>query len=545
MASSSGQKPKLPLAGGWSESTLSKYGPNTVLEPVMNSERRRIWETQVMFPYSLADRTFAFGGPLPDAKNKNSTVLSIFPTYEPCKPRAFIDSSYNFNFIKPPNKVFRYAPYYGNEEYLKWMDRVQVGYGDFWKDSGIYDLIQLSRVGPKYHQEMLVAALHFFDSSTNTFHFECGMMTPTLFDVTAITGLSPVGETYDPAKTSLAIEFAPKEKTFQKYIQENHAVGEEEVSDIEHVAFLTLWLSHYIFCSKSLQVAKQFIPMAIQLHEGRQFGLGRLILGCLYASMQLASENLKKTGDGSTFLAAGPFWLLQLWLNATFEKELEFYLPGDYEVEARRRQVEGTRLVRLVPLPLGLNYEQSFLKYFNVFLSLKTFKEEYAPFVKRIIGPSWFVQPFPALPEFEEFASAQWLAYLDPTVLSCRIGTTSKDYGLVGYFPNLVSRQFGLSQLIPKSFYENEQDICLGHKTITEGYFRSYLKNTEKHKYELTPFEYQNSFSSTKEFQDWWERHYSVSIPSEDFLLVRVSNGFRSSPLEQVKAAVTKGIISY
>jgi hypothetical protein len=60
MASSSGQKPKLPLAGGWSESTLSKYGPNTVLEPVMNSERRRIWETQVMFPYSLADRTFAF-----------------------------------------------------------------------------------------------------------------------------------------------------------------------------------------------------------------------------------------------------------------------------------------------------------------------------------------------------------------------------------------------------------------------------------------------------------------------------------------------------
>jgi hypothetical protein len=78
------------------------------------------------------------------------------------------------------------------------------------------------------------------------------MMTPTLFDVAAITGLSPLGETYDPSKTSLAIEFAPKEKTFQKYIQENHAVGGEEVSDIEHVAFLTLWLSHYIFCSKSL-----------------------------------------------------------------------------------------------------------------------------------------------------------------------------------------------------------------------------------------------------------------------------------------------------
>jgi hypothetical protein len=140
--------------------------------------------------------------------------MNIFPVYKPCKPRAFIDSPYNFNFIKPPNKVFRSAPYYGNEDYIKWLDRVQVGYGDFWKDAGIFELIQLSRVGPKYHQEMLIAALHFFESSTNTFHFECGMMTPTLFDVSALTGLSPLGETYDPAKTGVAIEFSPKEKTF-------------------------------------------------------------------------------------------------------------------------------------------------------------------------------------------------------------------------------------------------------------------------------------------------------------------------------------------
>jgi hypothetical protein len=367
------------------------------------------------------------------------------------------------------------------------------------------------------------------------------MMTPTLFDVAAITGLSPLGETYDPARASTAFEFSPKEKTFQKYILENHAVGEEEVSDVEHVAFLTLWLSHYIFCSKSLQVAKQFIPMAIQLHEGRQFGLGRLILGCLFASMQLASENLKKTGDGSTFLAAGPFWLLQLWLNATFEKELELYLPGDYEAEARKRQIEGTRLVRLVPLPLGLNYEQNFLKYFNVFLNLKTFKEEHAPFIKRIIGPSWFVQPFPPLKDLEEVGLAQWLAYLDPTVLSCRIGTAPKDFGLVGYFPHLVSRQFGVTQLTPQSFYEGKEDICIGHKIISEGYFKSYLKNTEKHKYKLTPFEYQNSISSTNEFQDWWERHYSASIPSENFLLARVSSGFNSPLSEQIKAPPVKG----
>ncbi|KAK2422198.1 hypothetical protein QL285_032751 [Trifolium repens] len=146
MASSSGQKQKLPLAGGWSELVLQNFAPNTVLEPVMNAEKRKIWETHVMFPYSLANKTHAFGGPLPDAKSKSSTIVDIFPVHKPCKPRAFIDSPYNFNFIKPPNKVFRSAPYYGNEDYIKWLDRVQVGYGDFWKDAGIFELIQLSRV---------------------------------------------------------------------------------------------------------------------------------------------------------------------------------------------------------------------------------------------------------------------------------------------------------------------------------------------------------------------------------------------------------------
>jgi hypothetical protein len=108
-----------------------------------------------------------------------------------------------------------------------------------------------------------------------------------------------------------------------------------------------------------------------------------------------------------------------------------------------------------------------------------------------------------------------------------------------------VSRQFGLTQLIPKSFYEHEQHICLGYTGMTEKYFRSYLKNTEKHKYELTPFSYQNSISSTKEFQDWWERHYSASTSSEDALLLRVSSGFKTSLLEQAKTTITKGNFFY
>ncbi|PNX96851.1 hypothetical protein L195_g020066 [Trifolium pratense] len=104
------------------------------------------------------------------------------------------------------------------------------------------------KTGLKYQQEMIIAALRFFESSTNTFHFECGMMTPTLFDIAAITGLPPIGDTYDPSRASNNIKFDFQSKTYSKYIMENHKT-DEEVSPEEHVAFLTLWLSQYVFCT--------------------------------------------------------------------------------------------------------------------------------------------------------------------------------------------------------------------------------------------------------------------------------------------------------
>ncbi|CAJ2662120.1 unnamed protein product [Trifolium pratense] len=384
-------------------------------------------------------------------------------------------------------------------------------------------------------QEMIIAALHFFESSTNTFHFECGMMTPTLLDVAAITGLSPLGDTYDPCKASDTIKFDFRNKSYSKYIVENRKTS-DEVSDEEHIAFLTLWLSQYVFCTQSLQVAKKFIPMAIQLHECQQFNFARLILGCLYESMRDACEHLKRTGDGSTFLGAGPFWLLQLWLTATFHAELDLFLPEPYYEESRTRRVEGTRLARMVPRERGLGYDVAFQQYFNTFLSLKKFKPSFAPFVDRPLGPPWFTHRFPSPPEFEMVTNSIWNAYLMPTVLSCRIGLTSGDFGLVGYFPNLVSRQFGLTQILPKSIYLEEREVCLGKHGMTEPQFHSFLNHFNQPSYELTPFDFAPSHACTREFFTWWSRHYEGRLVDKTALLTAISNGFDSSILNKIKS---------
>ncbi|XP_045831589.1 uncharacterized protein LOC123922982 [Trifolium pratense] len=484
MASGSDIGKTLPYAGKWTTTTLSSYDEDVVPEPSLRLDLQKVWESQVIFPYSVDNLVHAFGGPKPSDKSRNSKVLSIFPVYKPCAPRVFISEPYNFSYIKAPNRVFRSAPSL-NDQYLGWLDRIQRDKADIWQACGNYDLIQLSRTGLKYQQEMIIAALHFFESSTNTFHFECGMMTPTLLDVAAITGLSPLGDTYDPFKASDTIKFDFRNKSYSKYIVENRKTNDE----------VTIQLCSTCSC-----------------------------------------EHLKRTGDGSTFLGAGPFWLLQLWLTATFHTELDLFLPEPYYEESRTRQIEGTRLARMVPRERGLSYDVAFQQYFNAFLSLKKFKPSFAPFVDRPLGPPWFTQAFPSPPEFEVVTNSIWSAYLMPTVLSCRIGLTSGDFGLVGYFPNLVSRQFGLTQILPKSIYLEEREVCLGKHGMTEPQFHSFLNHFNQPSYELTPFDFAPSHACTREFFNWWSRHYEGRLVNRTALLTAISDGFDSSILNKIKS---------
>lgn len=63
---------------------------------------------------------------------------------------------------------------------------------------GLFDLLQLSSVDLTYCPNFLVSCLYFWEGSTNSFHFPCGMLTPTLFDITTITGLRPTNNSFMP-----------------------------------------------------------------------------------------------------------------------------------------------------------------------------------------------------------------------------------------------------------------------------------------------------------------------------------------------------------
>lgn len=177
---------------------------------------------------------------------------------------------------------------------------------------GIYDLIMLSKIGLKYSSSMLVYSLYFWDNTHYTFHLQCGMIKPTLFDLAAITGLKPIGHTNDPDIDSKdTIAFSTSRVAYSTHIAHYHDKDTETVYDVKHIAFLALWLSHSMFCLKSLQVAKKYLTPANQLHVGHDACLSEMILESLYESLSDEVTQLKNLGEKGNLLLSSTFWLLQ------------------------------------------------------------------------------------------------------------------------------------------------------------------------------------------------------------------------------------------
>lgn len=75
-----------------------------------------------------------------------------------------------------------------------------------------------------------------------------------------------------------------------------------------------------------------------------------MILSSLYESLNDGVTQLKNLGEKGNILLSGPFWLLQLWLNATFDASLPSKcLVDEDSKEVKNGRAEGVRLAQLTP----------------------------------------------------------------------------------------------------------------------------------------------------------------------------------------------------
>lgn len=106
-------------------------------------------------------------------------------------------------------------------------------------------------------------------------------------------------------------------------------------------------------------------------------------MGSLYEYLGVVSLELKTIATKEKDFISGLIWLLQLWLNATFELSLNVSAPTDLA-----RRVEGTKLALLTPK--DVDYRQVLRKYFFMYVNCATFVSYMAPFINRSHEPYWF-----------------------------------------------------------------------------------------------------------------------------------------------------------
>lgn len=137
------------------------------------------------------------------------------------------------------------------------------------------------------------------------------------------------------------------------------------------------------------------------------------------------------------------------------------------------------------------------------------FNATMTPFAKRTHGPEWFISEFPATDEHEAESKKLWETFLSPRPLSTCLGSSKEVVKFLNYQPNLVLRQFGISQTRPKSSFSQKSDLCLCTIDYSEDdYLRWIIRHASDHP-KLNPFSFQPSFYYTPEFITWWKEYHA------------------------------------
>lgn len=175
--------------------------------------------------------------------------LSLLPLQKEKQILAF-GNQIRVDYLDKFSKNFRSEPP-ESKLYTTWLARVKSAKHKQRKTLGIYDLIELSEYNLGYNFAQLMASFHIWHLDSNSFHVPFGMITPTLFNIAAITGLKPIGIMYSSITLKLKhleVVPVPGNYSINTFIRDNMRT-KGHVEATKHVAFLHCWLTFFFIQS--------------------------------------------------------------------------------------------------------------------------------------------------------------------------------------------------------------------------------------------------------------------------------------------------------
>ncbi|QHO28738.1 uncharacterized protein DS421_7g219270 [Arachis hypogaea] len=403
-----------------------KNGKDFTPEP--EASKSKLWESQVLLPLTIDGVDSAFVGPIVSLEEANR-IKSVFPVHPQRKPVAFQDSI-PIGYFDSNNRLFRNSP------------KTNIGVYHAW----------LGLIG---------GALYFWDETSHTFHTLYGMITPTLLDVAAITGLPPLGE------------------------------------EILTTTRSTIGV-------KSIQVEIAYVPLAVMLAEGKRLCLAKLFLARLYFTLDWITAHMREKKRITNI--DGPIWFFQLWLSAIFESELQ---PRSTQKGPIDSAIAGHRLLNLVFPDKLMSSHDKMKHFFRAFYHLpeKDHNINLTPFANCQIGQEWLTQSLTPAKVTQKESITIWSQFLTPQLFFAGF-PGEDDLRTTVYMPNAVSRQFGLTQAIPSPYYLQESQSLHVKVASLEDLLHIQKDNAlRRDKFHLFPFK--PCLLTTYSFFSWWKNYYS------------------------------------
>ncbi|KAF9672974.1 hypothetical protein SADUNF_Sadunf11G0100100 [Salix dunnii] len=211
-----------------------------------------------------------------------------------------------------------------SNDWNAWVARMQSMHQAAWKVAGIDEAILNSTYDVHKYYDLIFGLSEKWCANTNTFVFPWGEATITLEDVIVLGGYSVLGspvsysvqnrewkmieEKLMDARTEISRGKANKPcqcTWMRKFINSG--------SEIEHEAFLALWLSRYVLQNSSHVIRKEALPLAIRLARGISVALAPAVLASIYRDLIQLKRAIVAGNKESKLELFSPFQLVQLW----------------------------------------------------------------------------------------------------------------------------------------------------------------------------------------------------------------------------------------
>ncbi|XP_028214876.1 uncharacterized protein LOC114396911 [Glycine soja] len=221
--------------------------------------------------------------------------------------------------------------HYPSAEWNTWVQQMQHKYECVWMKAGIDQAIKASTFQIRRNDELIIELAQRWCSKTNTFVFPWGEATITLEDMKVCWGYSVMGAPISSPLVSgeereieqkligvFRMFFKSKARRADHTPWMKHFMSNE--SRVEHEAFLSLWLSRFVFPGRSYTtILKSTFPIAIHLARGLKLALAPAVLASIYRDLSLLNNKIRivATVELEVTLWA-PFQLVQVWALERF-----------------------------------------------------------------------------------------------------------------------------------------------------------------------------------------------------------------------------------